>query len=50
MPHMSSTDATICAADDLIYALHNPATESQLFKLGNGKKEALNTLEEIFRK
>ena len=38
MPHISSIDATICAADDLIYALQNPAPESQLFKLGNGKK------------
>ena len=43
-------DATYHAAHDLIYALHNPAPESPLVKLGNGHKEALETLAEILRK
>ena len=50
MPKISSIDATFYAAQDLIYALHNPAPESPLFKLVNGNKEALRTPAEIFRK
>ena len=47
---MSSIDATFHAAQHLIYALQNPAPEIPLAKLGNGHKEALRTLAEIFRK
>ena len=43
-------DATYHAAQDLFYDLHNPAPENPLLKLGNGHKEALNILEEIFGK
>ena len=47
---MSSMDATYHAAKYLIYSLQNPEPESPLVKLGNGNKEALKILEEIFRK
>ena len=47
---MSSTDATIHAAQDLINALHHPSPASPIVKLGNGHKEELSTLAEIFRK
>ena len=47
---MSSMDATYHAAQDLIYALQNPETASPIVKLGNGHKEALKTLAEIFIK
>ena len=50
MPNMSSKDATFHAAQNLIYALQNPAPVSPLFKLGNGNKEELMTLSELFRK
>ena len=49
-PKMSSIDATIHAAQDLIYSIQNPAPEISPEKLGNGQKKALRTLEEIFRK
>ena len=47
---MFSVDATYHSAQDLIYALHNPAPAWPLVKLGNGHKEASETLAEIFRK
>ena len=50
MPQMSSMDATYHAAQDIIYALHNPSPASRLVKLGNGHKEALKTISDIFRK
>ena len=50
MTNMSSKDATFHFAQDLIYAQQNPAPASPLVKLGNGNKEALRTLAEIFRK
>ena len=50
MLQMSSTDATFHAAQDLVYALQNPAPENPLIKLGNGHKEALRNLDEIFIK
>ena len=50
MSQMSSTDANIHSAQDLFYALQNPAPETPLLKLGNLHKEALRTLAEIFRK
>ena len=50
MPQMSSMDATYHAAKDLIYALNNPAPAIPLVKLGNGHKESLKTLADIFRK
>ena len=43
-------DATYHAAQDIIYALQNPEPASTLVKLGNGQKEALKNLAEIFRK
>ena len=46
---MSSMDATYHDKHDLIYTLQNPAPTSPLVKLGNGHKEALKTLAEIFR-
>ena len=39
MPQMSSMDATTHAAQDLIYALQNPAPAIALVKLGHGHKE-----------
>ena len=50
MPKMSSTYATIHAAQDLIYALHNPEPSIPIVKLRNAHKEALRYLSEIFRK
>ena len=50
MPQMSSMNATYHTAQDLIYAIQNPAPVIPLVKLRNGHKEALNTLAEIFRK
>ena len=47
---MSSKYTTFYAVHDLIYAIQNPAQSSSLVKLGNGHKEALRTLAEIFRK
>ena len=47
---MSSVDATYHAARDLIYALQNPSHAIPIVKLYHVQKEALNTLEEIFRK
>ena len=47
---MSSMDATYHAAEYLIYALHNPAPESTLVKLGHWQKKALQTLFDIFIK
>ena len=50
MSLMSYMDATYHAAQDLIYALHNPALAIPLVNLGNLHNEALKTLAEIFRK
>ena len=50
MPQMSSTDATIHAAPDLIYALNNPAPSIPLVKPVNSQKKALRFLAEIFKK
>ena len=50
MPHISSMDATYPVAQDLIYTLQNTEPAIPLGKLRNGNKEALKTLEEIFRK
>ena len=50
MPHISSMDATYHAAKDLRYALQNTSHKITLVKLGNGHKEALKTLADIFRK
>ena len=50
MPKMSSINATFHAALNLIYELHNTEPEKPLSTLGNGHKEALRKLEEIFRK
>ena len=50
MPQMSSINATCHAAQDLIYALPNPAPASPLIKLGHRQKESLKTLADIFRK
>ena len=50
MPLMYSTDVTIHAAQDLIYALKNPAPATLLVKLGDGNKESLRSLSEIFGK
>ena len=44
MPQMSCMDATYHAAQDLIYAPQNPAPARPLVRLGNGHKEAFNTL------
>ena len=50
MKILSSTDATIHAAHDLIHALNNPAPASPLVKLGNAHKIALRYIAEIFSK
>ena len=50
MPKMSSTDAIIHAAQDLIHALKNPAPASPLVTLGNLRKESLRSLADIFVK
>ena len=44
MPKMFSTDATVYAAKDLIYALNHPAPSRPLVKLVNGHKDSLRTL------
>ena len=49
MPQMYSTDTTFHAPQNLIYALHNPSPTRPLFKIGNGNKESLRNLAEIFR-
>ena len=48
MPKMSSTDATIHVAQDLIHALQNPEPASPLVALVNSHKEALIFLADIF--
>ena len=50
MPQMTSMDETYHAAQSFIYALQNPEPAISLVKLGNGNKEALMTLVEIFKK
>ena len=50
MPQMSSADATIHAAQGLIYGIQNPAPAIPLVKLVNSYKESLRSLSEIFRK
>ena len=50
MPNISSTDAAIHAAQDLIRALQNPAPCSSLVTLGNTHNEAMISLEKIFDK
>ena len=50
MPKMSSTDATIHAAQDLIHALQNLAPARPLVTLVNVHKEALGFLSDIFGK
>ena len=50
MPKISSLDVTAHAAHDSIDALQNPEPASPLVNLGNGHKEALRTLLEIFKK
>ena len=47
---MSSIDETFHVSKYLIYALQNPAPANPLAKLGNGHKEEMSTLEEIFSK
>ena len=47
---MSSVGAIYHYAQDIIYAIHNPEHAIPLVKLGNGNKEALKTLANIFRK
>ena len=48
MPENSSTDATIHAAQDLIYALHNSAPPIPLVKLVNAHKYELKSLAKIY--
>ena len=43
-------DATYHTAQYLIYVIHNPVPEIPIVKLGDGYKESLKTLAEIFRK
>ena len=50
MSKMSSTDATINAAHDLIHAVYNPSPDIPLLTLGNSHKEELISLAEIFGK
>ena len=50
MPQMSSMDATFRAAQDLIYSLYNRETTSPIVKLGDGNKETLRNISEIFLK
>ena len=50
MPKISSKDATYHSAQDLIYALHNPAPAIPLVKLGYGNKEVLRALVDVLRK
>ena len=48
MTKISSTDASIYAAQYLIHALNNSAPEIPLVTLGNLHKESLRSLSEIF--
>ena len=50
MPTISSTNATIHAAQDLIHALQTPEPASPLVTLENAHKEALIYLADIFGK
>ena len=50
IPKMSSIDAAFHVAEDLIYAIHNPAPENRLSKIINFHKEEFMTLAEIFDK
>ena len=50
MPKLSSTDAEIYAAQDLIHALQNPAPTRPLVTLGYVHKKALISLAKIFGK
>ena len=50
MPKMSSTDATIHAAHDLIHSLQNSESESPPVTLENTHKESLRSLSGIFVK
>ena len=50
MPHISSKDATIHTAQDLIHSLYNPAPVIPLVTLVNTYNEALITLARIFDK
>ena len=50
MPEISNIDAKFHVTQDLIYALQNLAPENPLDKLGNGNKETLSILAEIFSK
>ena len=47
---MSSMDIPYHDEQDKIYLLHNPEPTSPLVRVGNGNKEALKTLANIFRK
>ena len=47
---MSSTDAKIHPAQDLIYALQNTEPYRPLVTLGNAHKEALRSLADILEK
>ena len=49
MPKMSSTDAKIYVAQDLIHTLQNTAPASQLVKLGNSHMESLISLADIWQ-
>ena len=48
VPSTSSQDAAISAANDLLYALKNPAPSSSTLQLGDEKIIALQKLAEIF--
>ena len=50
IPKMSSTDATIHATQDLIYALQDPAPDSSSVKLVNTHNESFIEIAYIFRK
>ena len=50
IPKMSYIDTTFNAPQNLIYALYIPRPENPLYKIGNGHKEALRNLAEIFSK
>ena len=50
MPKISSKDATIHAAQDLIHALYNTAPTSTQLTLRNAQKESLRSLAEILGK
>ena len=50
MPNMFSTDTSIHAAQDLIHALRNTATDSPVVTLGYDHTAALRALSVIFNK